>query len=80
MEIENLLREYFISSIGVTTLPANHELLAEHGFVASAQLLELVDFIEERFGVVLQPIDVLPENLASITTIAQTVRLRIDNP
>ena len=41
------------------------------------QLLELVDFIEEQLGVVLRPIDVMPENLATIRTIADTVRGRM---
>ncbi len=75
--IEDSLRTYFVDLMGLTELPSNDTALAEKGYVVSAQLLELVDFIEERFGVVLRPIDVLPENLATIGTIARTIRSRL---
>ncbi len=78
--IEAQLREYLTTSMGVVDLPDDDAALAQYGFVASAQLIELVDFIEERFGVVLRPIDVLPERLATIGTIAETVRSRKGQP
>jgi len=74
--IEDRIRDYLVKSCGLDTPPSDDEPLAESGFVASVQLLELVDFVEGELGVLLEPIDVLPENLATVRAIARTVRAR----
>ena len=72
--IEQILGEYVAESLGLDAAPGNDELLAEKGFIASLQLLDLVDFIETRFKVVLRPADVIPGNLTTVAAIARTVR------
>jgi acyl carrier protein len=77
--IEASLRNYFVRDLGLKP-PGDDDQLVKSGFAASAQLLELVNFVEERWGVLLKPIDVLPENLATISAIARTVRARLASP
>jgi acyl carrier protein len=74
--IEDRIREYLVTSVGLAAALSDDDLLVEAGFVASVQLLDLVDFIEAELGVLLEPIDVMPENLTSIGAIARIVRAR----
>jgi acyl carrier protein len=73
---EDRIRDYLVNQIGIDAAPADDDLLSEAGFVASVQLLDLVDFIESDLGVLLEPIDVLPENLTTLRSIADVVRAR----
>ncbi len=74
--IEDQLRDYLVTSSALPRAPADDDSLADAGFVASLQLLELVDFMERTFGVTLQSIDVLPEKLSTIRAMAAVVRAR----
>lgn len=47
--------------------------LLDDGLIDSGGLLEVVLFLEERFGVVVEDADVLPENFASVRRIAAFV-------
>ena len=51
--------------------------LTQSGVLDSMGVLELIMFIEERFGVQVPDEDTLPENLDSITRIADYVRGRL---
>jgi hypothetical protein len=44
--------------------------------VSSLTLLQLVAFIEQRFAIVVRPIDFAPQNFASISAIARFVAAR----
>jgi acyl carrier protein len=72
--IEERLRAY-LSKPGFPA-PDDDTPLAESGFVPSLELLELVTFIEDSFGVELEPGDVRGENLDSISRLAQLIRSR----
>ncbi len=64
----------------VTPAPADDDALVDHGFVASARLLDLVGFIETEFMIELRPRDVAADNLVSIATIARMIRERQSGP
>lgn len=76
--IEDGLRRYLRDEVGVTVAVADDDRLIERGFVASARLLDLVGFIEDEFKIELRPRDVIPDNLASIATMASMIRRRLE--
>jgi acyl carrier protein len=58
-------------------LPLTDEtLLIDSGILDSLSLLQLVVFLEERFGIMVGDADLLPENFASLTTVCAYVRAR----
>ena len=48
----------------------------EGGIVDSTNVLELVMFVEENFGISVQDQDILPENFDSVSKLAAFVRLK----
>lgn len=55
----------------------------EKGIIDSTGILELIGFLEERFGVAVQDSELIPENLDSIKNVAAFVQRRrgaIDEP
>ena len=58
-------------------LPLTEETaLVESGILDSLSLLQLVVFLEERFGITVGDADLLPENFASLNTICAYLRDR----
>ena len=53
--------------------PADSESLIENGIVDSTGILELVAFLEERFGLVMADSDIVPANLDTVERIAAFV-------
>jgi len=76
-QVAEKVRRYLIEELGLPEALRQDDRLIERGFIASAQLIDLVGFIEDSFGVVLRSIDVLPENLATTATIARVVMGRL---
>jgi acyl carrier protein len=75
-ELRNFLTENFVivsdaSPIGKT------ESLIETGIVDSTGLLELVSFIETRYGLEIPDQDLLPENFETIANISTYVAARM---
>ncbi len=50
--------------------------LLESGILDSLSLLQLVVFLEERFGITVGDTDLLPEHFASVQTICAYLRAR----
>jgi acyl carrier protein len=60
-----------------TQLPLSNETpLLEDGILDSLGLLQLVVFLEERFGITVAEADLVPENFASVATICACLRAR----
>ncbi|HEX6454432.1 MAG TPA: acyl carrier protein [Trebonia sp.] len=55
---------------------SNETLLLEEGILDSLGLLQLVVFLEERFGITVDETDLVPENFASVETICAYLRAR----
>ena len=55
---------------------ADDTSLLESGILDSLSLLQLVVFLEERFGITVGDADLLPENFASVNTICEYLRAR----
>ena len=53
---------------------SDEDSLMELGFLDSTGVLELVNFLEKKYGIVVDDADLLPENLDSINNLARFVR------
>jgi acyl carrier protein len=61
------------------TLPpiSNATSLLEEGILDSLSLFRLVVFVEERFGIVVEDVDLVPEHFDSVDAICDYVRSRV---
>jgi hypothetical protein len=74
--IEDTLRRFFTDELNLRPI-GDYEKLSASGYVVSENLLELIDYIEQHFAVVLEEGDITPAKLATISAIAATVRRRL---
>ena len=76
-QIEAQVREFVVEKFmfgqGAETLANDTSFLAS-GLIDSTGVLELVMFLEDRFGVTVANEEMLPENLDSVSAIATYVR------
>ncbi len=76
-EIENSIRRFlvenFVLSDQLEQLGFDESFL-ENGIVDSTGILELVFFVEDRFGIQIDTSEVLPENFDSINRLASYIR------
>ena len=71
-EVRQFLKDNFpLSADGIDL--AGEDSLIEVGVIDSTGVLELIGFIEERYGVAMADEEVLPENLDSIANITRFV-------
>ncbi|MBL0217659.1 MAG: acyl carrier protein [Myxococcales bacterium] len=77
MTLEDRIRAYITESGGLASPPADDDRLVDHGFVPSVQMLDLVGFLEDELKITLRPVDLVPENLATIAAISGMVRDRL---
>lgn len=73
------IRGFIVESFlfGDTSVPlADDASLLETGIMDSTSVLELVAYIEETFGVVVDDADIIPANLDSINAIANYIGAR----
>jgi acyl carrier protein len=54
-------------------VPGDEESLVEGGIVDSTGILELIEFLESRFGIEVSETETVPENLGSIANLAKFV-------
>ena len=77
--MESVISDYISREIvqDPAQLPLSNEtLLLEEGILDSLGLLQLVVFLEERFGITVAEADLVPENFASVGTICAYLRAR----
>lgn len=79
-QVKHQIRDYVMQVTGLSVPPGNDDPLVERGFVASVRLLDLVGFLEDTFRIRLRPVDLVPENLATINLIAKLVASRVTPP
>lgn len=75
-DVRQFLAENFILESGADGLDAEQSL-TEAGVLDSMGVLELIMFIEERFGITVPDEDTLPENLDSVSRIVRYVGDRV---
>ena len=71
-EIRNFIVENFL--FGDTTVPLGEDdSLLQKGLIDSTGILEVVHFIEEKFGIPVEDDELIPDNLDSVRAITQYV-------
>ena len=82
MSVESQIRDYILQNFLFTgdggALRDDASFL-EDGIVDSTGVLELVMFVEEKFGVAVEDDEVLPEHFDSVERLARYVRLKTGN-
>lgn len=80
MDIENLIRDFIARNLLFSDsgygYPDEASFL-EEGIVDSIGVLELVGFIEETFGVVVEDREIVPHNFDSVTRLAEYIRRKV---
>ena len=78
-QLEAVINDYisreFVQDPALLPL-ANATPLLETGVLDSLSLLRLVLFVQERFGIVVDDVDLVPENFASVDAICAYLRSR----
>jgi acyl carrier protein len=57
----------------VSRLPSDDESLVESGIIDSTGILELIEFLEERFGIEVSDSETIPDNLGSVANLTRFV-------
>jgi acyl carrier protein len=52
-----------------TRAPRNDDALVEDGIIDSTGILELIEYLEEHFGITVSESETVPENLGSISNL-----------
>lgn len=77
--METIINDYISRELvqDAALLPLSDDTsLLDSGILDSLSLLQLVVFLEERFGVTVGDTDLLPQNFASVQTICAYLRSR----
>jgi acyl carrier protein len=77
--VETVINDYISRELvsDAALLPlANETSLLESDILDSLNLLRLVVFLEERFGITMGDADLLPENFDSVNTVCAYLRAR----
>ena len=78
---ESELRQFIVENFlfGKEDAPlANTDSLLELGIIDSTGVLELVSFLEQKYGFTIQDDELVPENLDSIDRLVQFVRRKAE--
>lgn len=77
MEAEMLIRNFIVENFlfgNKDALTGDEDSFLQKGLIDSTGILEVVSFIEEKFGIKVEDDDLLPENLDSIRRLADFVK------
>ncbi len=75
--VEELVRQYIAQNILFSNngYPyADDASFLDEGIIDSMNVLELVAFVEEKFGITVQDQDIVPDNFDSVSKLAAYVR------
>ncbi len=82
MNTNDIVRDFITQDIlhGSLKAPLNdQDLLVESGIIDSLGIMTLLSFIEEKFSIQIPSEDLMPENFASISTIAALIERQSKN-
>jgi len=79
MEIEEQVRGFLTSNflLDPDVVLEQDESLLENGIVDSTGMLEVIQFLEGNFGVTVDDMEVLPENLDSVANLTNFVAYKL---
>ena len=73
MDIEKEIRDFIVENFlfgNREKLPDEDDSFLQKGLIDSTGILEVVNFIEEKFGIRVEDDELLPENLDSVRRLA----------
>jgi len=76
MDVENEIRNFIVENFlfgNREKLPADGDSFLQKGLIDSTGILEVISFIEERFGISVEDNELVPENLDSIRCLADFI-------
>ena len=76
MNVDTVIRNFIVENFlfGDTGVPLGDEdSLLQKGLIDSTGILEIVSFIEEKFGIAVEDDELVPENLDAINSIAKYI-------
>jgi len=76
MDVASGIRNFIVENFlfGDTTVPlGGDDSFLQKGLIDSTGILEVVHFIEEKFGIAMEDDELIPDNLDSILAITQYV-------
>jgi acyl carrier protein len=71
-QIRTELTEFIVTNYlfgDITRVPQDDDTLVEAGIIDSTGILELIEFLESRFGIEVAEAETVPENLGSISSL-----------
>jgi acyl carrier protein len=77
-EIRTFIMDNFL--MGREDILSNDDSFLEKGIFDSTGILELVSFLERRFNIELEPEELIPENLDSISSLARFLQRKLSAP
>ncbi len=77
--IREFINEHYLFGYGNEEFDDDASLL-EHGILDSLGILELISFIEDKFGIRVSDEEILPENLDSIGGISRFILRKLAGP
>jgi acyl carrier protein len=72
MEVENEIRNFIAENFlfgNREKLPGDDDSFLQKGLIDSTGILEVISFIEEKFGISVEDDELVPENLDSIRSL-----------
>jgi len=75
-QIRAELTEFIVANYlfgDVARVPRDDDDLVEEGIIDSTGVLELIEFLESRFGVEVSEAETVPQNLGSISSLTQFI-------
>ena len=83
MSVEQTVRDYILENFLFTTdasvLGVDESFLAK-GIIDSTGMLEVIFFLEDKFGIRIDDAEMIPENLDSISNIVRFVARKTKKP
>jgi acyl carrier protein len=76
LQIRAELAEFIVTNYlfgDATMAPRDEDSLIEGGIIDSTGILELIEFVESRFGIEVSEAETIPENMDSISRLTQFV-------
>ena len=81
-EIKVILRKFiaesFLPSAGLNSF-ADTESFMEKGIIDSTGVLELLEFVEDKFKIIVEDEEVIPDNLDSLNKITSFIERKLRN-
>lgn len=74
--IEFIVQNYLFGDVSRT--PSENDLLVEGGVIDSTGILELIEFLESRFGIEVTEAETVPQNLGTVSNLTRFVVSKSD--